>query len=288
MSYDIYTGLLKAFSLHVDGDNEIRFTYDTGHSQLSQLKADYAIEAIAGAGDELSKAINLLHWVSATMYHKGDYAGSVPPDSLSLLHYAFKKGSACGINCVALSTILTDCLLAIGLPARKVYIMPCSPYDGDNHVVTHVYIQSLHKWIMLDPTFNAYFTNERGEYLSLLDIRHHLADQEPVFFNDEAKYNDEIWTAQSAQDSIEYFAKNLFYMQTMENSTFDEGNAPGNRVIILSPQGYDLKQIRLSNIAYRIKKFGQNPHIQKWQEEVEKEELIYCTPGAFEKAPELS
>lgn len=90
--------------------------------------------------------------------------------------------------------------------------------DGDNHVVTHVYMNAIHKWIMLDPTFNAYFTNERGEYLSLLDIRHHLADQEPVFFNDEAKYNDEVWTAQSAQESVEYYAKDLFYMQTMENS----------------------------------------------------------------------
>lgn len=288
MGYDIYTGLLKAFSFRVDGDNDIRFSCDTKHPKLIQLKSDYSIEAIAGDGDELSKAINLLKWVSTSMYHKGDYAGSVPPDSLSLLQYAYKQGSTCGINCVALSTILTDCLLAIGLQARKVYIMPCSPYDGDNHVVTHVYLNTLHKWIMLDPTFNAYFTNERGEYLSLLDIRHYLADQEPIFFNDEAKYNDEVWTAQSAQESIEYYAKDLFYMQTMENSTFDEGNAPGNRVIILSPLGYDLKQVRLSNINYRMKRFGANPHIQKWLEEVEKEELIYCTSAEFEKAPEFA
>jgi hypothetical protein len=285
MSYDIYTGLIKAFPLPIVVKRDIHFSYDNNHPKFSLLRSSYPIEAIAGDGDDFSKAVNLLHWVSKHTYHKGDYDGAIAHNSLDLLNYAYSKGILCGINCVALATILSECLLAIGLKARRVFIMPCSPYDGDNHVVTHVYIKEMNKWVMLDPTLNAYVTSEQGEYLSLLDLRNYLANQKIVFFNNEAKYNDDIWTAESAKENIEYYAKNLFYFQTFEKSTFDDGNATENRFITLSPQGYDPKQIRLSNIEYRIKKNGDSPRAQSWIERAKQEEYNYCTSIDFEKSP---
>lgn len=288
MSYDIYTGLLKAFNLPKAEKKDIQFSYDNNHPKFSLLKSKYLIEDIAGYGDDFSKAKNLLHWVSGHTYHKGDYASGIAQNSLGLLNYAYDKGSSCGINCVALATILSECLLAIGLKARKVFIMPCSPYDGDNHVVAHVYIKDMKKWVMLDPTFNTYVTNEQGECLSLIDLRNHLANQKPIFFNKEAKYNDDIWTTESAKENTEYLAKNLFYFQTLEMSTFGSDNLgisddPGNRFISLCPQGYNPKQIRLTNIEYRIKKYGDNPSIQKWMERSKQEEYCYCSSDDFEK-----
>ena len=289
MNYDIYTGLLKAFPLRTEGKNDINFSYDNNHPQFAQLKSEYPIEAIAGDGRDFPRAVNLLHWVSEHIYHKGDYAGTIAHNSLDLLNYSYDMGSLCGINCVALATILSECLLAIGLKARQVFLIPCSPYDGDNHVVTNVYIKEMNKWVMLDPTYNAYLSNEQGEYLSLLDLRNHLANQDPVFFNNEAKYNDDIWTEESAKETIEYYAKNLFYFKTSEKSTFGDGNAIGegkdseNRYIILSPQGYDLKQTQLSNIEYRIKKYGDNPRVQSWLNRVKQEEYNYCSSVVFEK-----
>jgi len=291
MSYDIFTGLLKAFALPTEGKKEIHFSYDNNHPKFCLLKSTYPIEAIAGDGDDFSKAANLLHWVSGHTYHKADYDGTISNNSLDLLNYSYDKGSLYGINCVALATILSECLLSIGLKARRVFLMPCSPYDGDNHVVTHVYIREMKKWVMLDPTFNAFFSNEQGEYLSLLDIRNYLANQEPVFFNNEAKYNDDILTVENTKDNIEYLAKNLFYFKTSEKSTFcdgnaiGEGNAPENRLIILSPQGYDIKQIQLSNIEYRIKKYGDSPRAQSWLERAKQEEYNYCTSIDFEALP---
>lgn len=291
MSYDIYTGLLKAFTLPTVENRDIHFSYDNNHPKFSLLRSSYPIEAIAGVGDDFSKAVNLLHWVSKHTYHKGDYDGAVAHNSLDFLNYAYDKGNLCGINCVALATILSECLLAVGLKARRVFIMPCSPYDGDNHVVTHFYSKEMKKWVMLDPTFNTYFKNEQGEYLSLLDLRSHLANQKPIFFNNEAKYNDHIWTAESAKENIEYYAKNLFYFQTFEMSTFGdgnaigEGNAPGNRSITLCPQGYDPKQIRLSNIEYRMKKYGDSSRVQNWIERVRQEQYNFCSSIDFEKSP---
>ncbi|MHC1695616.1 MAG: hypothetical protein AB9835_10185 [Eubacteriales bacterium] len=285
MSYDIYTGLLKMFALPTTVDTDVRFTFDNNHPKLYELKSRYPIEIIAGNGDELSKSINLLNWVSANIYHKGDYAGGIPQNSIDLLNYAYKKSNANGVNCVCLAKILTECLLAIGLHAMQIFIMPCSPYDGDNHVVTHVYIKKLNKWIMLDPTLNAYFTNERGEYLSLLELRNHLANQEPVLFNKEAKYNDDKWTDDSTKENIEYFAKNLFYFVMSEKSTFNTNKNPASRNIILSPQGFDVKYKQLSNIEYRIKKYGTSTQMQNWLDGIRKEECHYCSSINFEASP---
>jgi len=285
MSYDIYTGLLKAFPLPATMVNDVHFSYKNNHPKFDLLKRKHPIEAIAGDGDDFSKAKNLLNWVSGHIYHKGDFNGEAAYNSLDLLDHSFDKGSSCGINCVGLATILAESLLAIGLKARKVFIMPCSPYDGDNHVVTHVYIREKKKWVMFDPTYNAFFMNEQGECLSLLELRANLADQKPVFINDEAKYNDEIRTPESVGQIIGYFAKNLFYFQTSEISTFGDRNAINNRFISLSPHGFDPRQIRLSNIEYRIRKYGDSPNIQKWLKWAKREEYAFCSTVAFERRP---
>lgn len=279
MSYDIYTGLLKAFPLRTEVKKDIHFSYDNDNPKFTQLRSVYPIDTIAGDGGDFSKAVNLLYWLSNHMYYKGNFDGTIEHNALDLLNYAYDKGESCGINCVALATILSECLLAIGLKARRVFLMPCSPYDGDFHAVTHVYIREMNKWVMFDPTFNTYFSNEQGEYLNLLELRSYLANQKLVFYNSEAK----------DKENIEYFAKNLFSFQMFENSTFGEGNAigegsnPGNRLIILSPQGYDLKQIRLTNIEYRINVYGDSPRVQKWIERVKQEEYIYCSSINFDE-----
>lgn len=281
MSYDIYTGLLKAFSLSNEVKEDLQFSYDNNHPKLGELNSIFSIDLIAGSGDDFSKAINLLNWVSNHMYHKGDYVGTKGYNSLDLLNYSFDKGIQCGINCVGLATILSECLLSIGLKARSVFLMPCSPYDGDNHVVTHVFIKEMNKWVILDPTYNAYFTNEQGLCLSLLELRNHLANQKAVFFNKEAKYNDVILNENTTQENIEYFAKNLFYFQTSEISTF--GYDLETRFITLCPQGYDPKQMRLCNIEYRINKYGNSKDAQKWMEEIKQEKYHYCSSAEFEE-----
>ncbi len=287
MSYDIYTGLLKAFSLPTTKEMQVHFVYDNDNSQFNQLKSSYPIESIAGNRGDFSKAINLLHWLSDHIYHKGDFDGHITHNSLSLLNYSYDKGNQSGINCVALATILSECLLAIGLKARRVFLMPCSPYDGDNHVVTQVYIRELKKWVMLDPTLNAYFTNESGDFLSLLELRDNLANQKPVFLNSEANYNGDTLNEQSRLFWIEYFAKNLFYFITSEKSTYGDGKSSFNRSIIICPHGYDPKQIMLSNIEYRRKLYGDSPILDKWKDNVKKETYTYCSAKDFEEIPSL-
>lgn len=283
MGYDIYTGLLKVFPLSLTSDTKVNFIYENNHPKFDDLKSKYGIEAIAGDGDDLSKAINLLNWLSSNIYHKPDYPGETPTNSLDLLDYAFGKGAENGINCLCLAKILAETLLAIGMKAKQVFIMPCSPYDDDNHVVTQVWIESMNKWIMLDPTFNVYLKNEKGEYLSILELRNHLANQEPVFFNKEANHNGNKWTDDTPREMTEYFAKNLFYFQFYEIHTFGGSESK----FILSPEGFDVKQQQLSHIGYHIKKYedGDSERVQKWLKNTEKAEINYCSSVDFEAAP---
>lgn len=291
MSYDIYTGLLKAFPLSEEGNAQIRFAYDCSNAEFDRLKRAYQLEAVAGAGTDFEKAVRLLEWVSGHLYYKGNFNADIPYNALMLLEYAYDKGAACGISCVALATVLSGCLLAVGLKARRVLIMPCSPYDGDSHAVVQVFIGEMNKWVMLDPTYSAYLTNDRKEPLSLLELRACLAAQKPVFFSAEAGYNGAEWTKADEKSGIEYFAKNLFYMQTAEISTFQEsdstGCTAGNRIVTLSPNGYDVRQARLNNIAYRVKQYGDFRQAKEWAERVEKERCIYGSARDFERAPAL-
>jgi len=284
--YDIFSGLLKVFPLPVEKQDTINFSFVFEHPKYETLKSKYPIVDVAGNGDDFSKTINLLNWVSSNIYHKGDYSSSIPANAISYLDYAFGKDNSHGINCVGLSTVLSECLLSIGIKGRKVFIMPCSPYDDDNHVVVQAYIKEMNKWVMFDPTLNAYINNEQGDYLSLLELRHHLANQIPVFFNREAKYNDDEWTDESAKANIEYLAKNLFYFQLSEISTFnDEGDPTGstmNRYITLCPHGFNTKLVRISNVEYRKRRHGEQPWMVQALEYEKNSKYFFCSVTDFE------
>ncbi|MCL2573313.1 MAG: transglutaminase-like domain-containing protein [Defluviitaleaceae bacterium] len=172
--YDVYTGLLKMMDNFQDDEADITIKYalDDDYQELCET---YKLKYITGNGDDFSKAINLLKWISANIYHIGNFKNHVKNTAMDLFNYSFDKGEENGINCLALSTALTECLLAIGIKARTVFIMPFSPYDFDNHVVCEAWVEKYGKWIMFDPTYNLYALHD-GEPLSILETRKLLAN----------------------------------------------------------------------------------------------------------------
>ena len=265
---DVYAGLLKMMDdFQDDGSNvEIKYLLDDDYQELCSA---YNLRDIAGDEDDFGKAVNLLKWISSNIHHYGDYDNHVKNTAMDLFEYSFGKGSEKGINCSSLSAALTECLLAIGIKARAVYIMPFSPYDVDNHVVCEAWVESLDKWVMFDPTYNLYALRN-NEPLNVLELRRLLADRKDVVFNNEANYNG---NPIDKDEIMEYYAKDLFYLMVSDI----QGSNPDSisKYIRVAPIGYDAKKSRLANIDYRINKRGESEHLLNWRKDTEKAKIIY-------------
>ena len=179
-SLDIFSGILFNNQLFKEGNNK-KITYNFDCPEFKTLKEKYNLEDIAGKGTDFRKAKRLLHYLAPRLTHSSWYDNHVPCNALDLLEYSLNNKEQ-GINCLNKSKILQECCLAIGIYARRVCIMPFSPYDFDNHVVTEIFDRKLNKWIMLDPTTDGIFVDENKMPLSLLEIREKFANDKFVTY----------------------------------------------------------------------------------------------------------
>lgn len=174
--YIMEAGILRN-NLEFNPGQDYTITYDFDHAEYSQLLEQYAIGEIAGSGSEWERARNLMAEFSPRLYHCSYYDNHVDTNALDLLEYSLDN-KAQGINCRSKAQILNEMCLALGIYARKVWIMPNSGYDNDCHVVNEIWDSTLNKWVMLDITNNQYWVDENGTPLSILEIRDKGANQE--------------------------------------------------------------------------------------------------------------
>ena len=268
--FDLYTGILKmADSFHDDGsDVFIEYLLDADYRCLCET---YNLLEIAGKNSDFEKSVNLLNWVSSNIYHDGNYTNHIENTAMKLLEYSFGKSIENGINCRSLSLLLTECLLAVGIEARTIYILPLSPFDFDNHVVCEAWIDDLNKWIMLDPSYNLYAAKD-GKCLNVIELREALANQEEIVFNEGANYNgDPI----NKNELLEYYAKDLYRFMVADKQGSNSESIEGRKMINIAPVGYDVLKCTLSNIDYRMKKWGDSENLRAWRKDAEAEKIIY-------------
>ena len=83
-----------------------------------------------------------------------------------------------------------------------------------------VYSNDLKKWIWIDPTFDAYVMNEKGELLGLAEVRERLINGKTLILNPEANWNKK--NSQTKEYYLEtYMAKNLYRLETPLVSEYD-------------------------------------------------------------------
>jgi len=202
---------------------DIDFLYDFEHEDYITLRETYDIEKTAGEGTELERVLRLMNEYAPRLTHKSNYGNEIEMSSLSLLEYSLDNSKQ-GINCRAKAQILNEMCLALGIYARKVWIMPYSGYDGDCHVVNEIWDNSLNKWVMLDITNNEYWIDENGMPLSVLEIREKGALQEfctPVY-PEESTANPTALKEKHI-GSFVYIMKNMVYMEYCSEYTVGEG-----------------------------------------------------------------
>jgi hypothetical protein len=251
--YQLYTGALRVFR-DFSGTNvkNLSFVYDFNNDNYNLLEQKYPIISVAGEGDDLSKALNLLRWVYDNTWHLDKDFSFIKNDSISILDYCFGKGKKYGINCFLHAIILTECCLAIGLKARTIYCLPFSPYDFDNHVVSMVFIPSLRKWVMLDSDINGYFIDPNSTILSPWEVREKLATNGEMTINTDIDVKSKESFKKKTEIYRQYMAKNLFYIMCSRINTFGTNLTNNQEMLYLTPKAFNVAEREMANRQYRV------------------------------------
>ena len=195
------------------------FTYQSATDpSLVQVKNYFKLDSVVGTGDELSKIFKLLHFVHDNIAHDGGNYALCEFDAIDI--YNYHKATKKGVNCRHLAITLNEMYLAMGIPSRYITCMPKNPEDSDCHVINSVYSSQLQKWIWIDPTNNAYVKDEKGNLLSIAEVRDRLIHNKPLVLNEDANWNNK--EKQTKEEYLEnYMAKNLYWFSCPLQSQFN-------------------------------------------------------------------
>ena len=216
-----YLDKLKGASKYNFNDNrEIpKFSYqDQSNPNLVALRKGFNLDSIAGYGNDVSKILNLLHWIHNLIPHDGNHENPTIKNAISMIAQCKKEDR--GLHCRGLSTVLNECYLSMGFKSRFITCMPKDSIFDDCHVINSVYLPNDKKWIWIDPTNNAYVMNENGELLSIEEVRERIINDKPIILNPDANWNNKSSTTK--QDYLyNYMAKNLYRLQCPLVSEYD-------------------------------------------------------------------
>ncbi|MBR0390681.1 MAG: transglutaminase domain-containing protein [Prevotella sp.] len=232
--------VLKKSAPYAKDDAKVEFRYQPKRSNnLCKVRDYFKLDSVAGQGDELSKIINLLHFAHDNIRHDGNNRAFAELDAIDLYNYYKTTGK--GVNCRQLAISLCEMYLSMGIPARYVTCMSADPNDYECHVINTVWSSQLQKWLYIDPTMDAWVTDENGTMLSIAEVRERLINDQPLVLCETANWNHE---SQQAKEYYldEYMAKNLYYFVCKKISRFNPEsvyrNNPPEDDIRLIPAGF--------------------------------------------------
>lgn len=202
-----------------------------------------------------------MHWVHNLIPHDGNHGNPVVKNALSMINECKKDHR--GLNCRGLATVLNECYLSMGIKSRFITCLPKDSLkiDFDCHVINSVYSTTLKKWIWIDPTNDAYVMNEKGELLSIAEVRERLISDKPLILNPDANWNHK--TSLTKEIYLKnYMAKNLYILKCPLISEYDTETQASDKLI---------NYIMLLPLDY----FNQTP--DKSEEKIEQTNTTYIT-----------
>lgn len=225
--------LQKAATYNLNDKRQVpSFTYQSAEqSDLMTLRKTLKLDSVVGSGNEVSKILNLMHWIHNLIPHDGNHENPAVKNAMSMIMVCKKDNR--GLNCRGLATVLNECYLAVGFKSRFVTCLPKDSLgiDTDCHVINMVYSNTLQKWLWIDPTNDAYVMNEKGELLSIEEVRNRLIKNEPLIINPDANWNHR--ESQTKGSYLDYYmAKNLYRLQCPLNSEYDSETRKSGKEII--------------------------------------------------------
>jgi hypothetical protein len=187
-------------------------------SSLVRLRKMYNLDSVAGSGDELSRIIRLMRWAHHSVRHDGNSANPPSRNAIDIIEVCNTQHR--GVNCRMMATILNEAYLAMGFPSRHITCLPKDTSDTDCHVIDIVWSSDRKKWIWMDPTFEAYVTDERGDLLNISEVRERLIRGDSIRVADGINWNGAPYGGGPEAYLRNYMAKNLYWFMCPVSSEF--------------------------------------------------------------------
>lgn len=225
-------------------NNISNFSYHFLYSnQYAELCSKYKLQEIAQNGNTFTKAVNIMNFINA----KTKYCGNsqlVETDVKSIIQYSFNKDFEQAINCEQKAVLLSEFLFSLGIFAHPI-IFEHYAFNNtytmiteiDCHVCVHIYLPEEQKWILLDPSFNAYFSDDKGNVLNIIEIKNRLKNNQNVLLSQYSLNGNTIFK--------DAYPSNFVYSMSFRISVWN-GNSIDERAYnqnILLPNGIDKDEL---------------------------------------------
>jgi hypothetical protein len=236
-----FVGILRRFKDYGPTDGSApAFAYQPQDApDLAALRKTCRLDEVAGNGPEFERIVNLMRWVHAQVRHDGSSKNPEPMNALHLLEVC--RAEKRGINCRMMATILNEAYLSLGFKSRQVTCQPLDEKDPDCHVITTVWSNDLGKWLYMDPTMEAWFTDGQGHPLSISEVRERLISGGPLELAKGANWNGR---SENPATYKAYMAKNLVRITCPVESAFGYESRPGRRYVTLDGLGFPARPAR--------------------------------------------
>ncbi len=237
---------------------EVAFHYaGPADENLTRLRDQYDLETVAGQGPETDQIINLMSWVYRLAEHANAPAIPAERNAFSFIHMAQVEGKQ--INCYMKTVILNEVYLSMGFCSRHTHLLPHSHEERESHFITSVYSRTLDRWILMDPDFGVYVTDEEGNILGVMEIRRRLISGAPLKVQHPGRSRLET-TLGDIQNFIEgadyqwFLSDFIFKIRCPKYSRFAQDTEPIREYYELIPDGYHPELLKESRLTGRGKK----------------------------------
>jgi hypothetical protein len=200
------------------------FTYQNATDKpLVNLREKYKLDSVAGNGTDVERVIRLLAWFHKQVPH-GDVRNLPVLNAENIIDtYRAKKYPQ---GCYGLSIGMNEILLSMGYSSRTVICFSNKyPEPQGGHVINTVFIKSLNKWIYIDPQDNVYLKDEKGNFLSIAEVRERLVKRLPIVLNPTANYHDVPTKKEEYLD--QFMGEHLYRMICPVNSCYNSQTRDG-------------------------------------------------------------